>query len=105
MTPEQFWHGDMVLLEIYQKAYYTDKSYTTWQQGQYTFIATTIALNNMWAKDKSKRIEYPKWESPNLVQERKEPISKDNLEIKYRKENLKQHNWLNKLLQRERDNE
>ena len=82
------------MLEVYQKAYYKNISYIAWQQGQYNYIAHSIALSNSFAK-KSQQIEYPKWQDPYEKIEVKKPIiTQDNLEYEFRKQQADLQNWL-----------
>ena len=64
MSEYQFWHGDMRLLEVYQKAYYRDRSYNAWLQGQYNQVAYGVVMSNAFAKKGSKQAEYPQWKDP-----------------------------------------
>ena len=49
MSEYQFWHGDMRLLEVYQKAYYRNTSYSAWLQGQYNQVAYGVVMSNAFA--------------------------------------------------------
>lgn len=94
MTEEQFWHGDLRLLEVYQKAYYRNISYIAHIQGNYTMIATEKGARNALATKKKdidrKWIEYKdpfeKFDKPK--------ITKDNLEEEFRKQQIEQNDWL-----------
>jgi hypothetical protein len=93
MTPEQFWHDDLRLLEVYQKAYLRHTSYMAWLNGQYDNIAFSVVMANAFAKKGSNRAEYPKWQDPiNVIQKPK--ITKNNIEQEFRNLQLNQTNWL-----------
>lgn len=93
MSEYQFWHGDMRLLEVYQKAYYRDRSYNAWLQGQYNQVAYTVVMSNAFAKKGSKQAEYPQWKDP-FEKFNKPKITKDNLEEEFRKQQSMQQAWL-----------
>jgi hypothetical protein len=95
MTPHDFWHGDMRLLEVYQKAYYRNVSYLAWQQGQYNQVAFSVVMSNAFAKKGQQQAEYPKWKDPFENEKVKKPkITEDNLEYEFRKEQANLQNWL-----------
>jgi hypothetical protein len=52
MTPEQFWYGDIRLLNAYEKAYYRNISYNAWVQGNYEMFATEKGVRNAIATKK-----------------------------------------------------
>lgn len=93
MTEEQFWHGDMRLLEVYQKAYYRNNTYNAWLQGQYNHVAYGMAMSNAFAKKGQKPAEYPQWKDP-FEKFNKPKITKDNLEYEFRKQQAEQQSWL-----------
>ena len=93
MNEYQFWHGDMRLLEVYQKAYYRNTSYNAWLQGQYNQVAYGVVLSNAFAKKGSKQAEYPQWKDP-FEKFNKPKITKENLEYEFRKQQLMQQAWL-----------
>lgn len=49
MTPEQFWYDDTRLLNVYEKAYYRNITYTSWVQGNYEMIAFEKGARNALA--------------------------------------------------------
>lgn len=81
------------MLEVYQKAYYRDKSYNAWLQGQYNQVAYGVVLSNAFAKKGSKQAEYPQWKDP-FEKFNKPKITKDNLEYEFRKQQSMQQAWL-----------
>lgn len=93
MSESQFWYGDTRLLEVYQKAYYREKSYSAWLQGQYNQVAYGVVLSNAFAKKGSKQAEYPQWKDP-FEKFSKPKITKDNLEYEFRKQQSMQQAWL-----------
>lgn len=98
MPLEEFWHGDMRLLEAYQKAYERNVSYTAWQQGLHTFIALDTVYYNYWGKKQNdKNKNYPDWKDP-IEQLYKPKITKENLEKEFRNQQIKQNAWLSSIL-------
>lgn len=99
MPLEEFWHGDMRLLECYQKAYLRNVSYTAWLNGQYNYAAFSTVIGNAFAKKGTKAQKYPSWSDPieKVEKEKKKNITKDNLEYEFRKEQAKQQQWLRSL--------
>ena len=94
MTPHQFWHEDMRLLEAYQKAYYTKTSYVAWLNGYYAFVGHSISLGNAFAKKGSKPKEFPKWENPMDKFKEKNKYKNINVEEEFRKQQIEQNAWL-----------
>jgi hypothetical protein len=94
MTPHQFWHEDMRLLEAYQKAYYSNTSYVAWLNGYYSFVGHSISLGNAFAKKGSKPKEYPKWENPMDKFKEKNKYKNINVEDEFRKQQIEQNAWL-----------
>ena len=93
MPLNEFWHGDMRLLEVYQKAYYRNVSYTAWVQGQYNHIAHSVTMANSFAKKGQQKVDYPEWKDP-MQKLQKPKITKDNLEEQFRKQQAEQNAWL-----------
>ncbi len=93
MTMHEFWHEDIRLLEVYQKAYYRNVSYSAWVQGQYNHIAHAVVMANAFAKKGQQKAEYPEWKDP-MEKYLKPKITKDNLEEEFRKQQAEQNAWL-----------
>ena len=97
MPLDEFWHGDMRLLEAYQKAYIRDKSYTAWINGVHTFEANSkVSYNENRTKRSDKAQEYSDWKDP--INKKKKKITKENLEQEFRKEQFNQNAWLHNAL-------
>lgn len=93
MTPHQFWHEDIRLLEVYRKAYERNKSYTAWQQGAYNFEAYSKAISNgNRSKQSDPVLQYNDWKDP--IQNDKPKIIKENVELEFRKQQAIQQAWL-----------
>jgi hypothetical protein len=93
MTESQFWHGDMRLLEVYQKAYFRNVSYTAWLQGAYNFEAQSKAISNgNRAKKSDPVLQYDQWKDP--FEKAKPKITQENLEYEFRKQQAEQNAWL-----------
>lgn len=95
MPLDEFWHGDMRLFEAYQKAYYRDKSYSAWCNGVYVFEGISKAIYNGFGRTKKsdKAEEYSTWKDP-MEKYDKPRITKENVEIEYRKQQAAQMGWL-----------
>lgn len=83
MPLDEFWHGDMRLLEVYRKAYTRNVSYTAWCNGLYIMTAHSLSLSNAFAKKGEKTKEYPQWKDP-LEQMSKPKITENNIEEEHR---------------------
>lgn len=84
MPLNEFWYGDLRLLNAYQKAYIADTSYKSWLIGYYNEIAEEVSMNNAF---NNKKIEFPKWENP-VEKIYKKQISGETQEQLGRKQNL-----------------
>lgn len=93
MPIHEFWHGDLRLLRVYEKAYVRNISLNAWYQGRYNHIAYAVNMQNMWKKKGTKEAEYPNYVDPTEKHE-KPKITKDNLEDEFRKQQLMQQDWL-----------
>lgn len=93
MTTDQFWYGDLRLLQAYQKAYIRNVSYTAWCNGNYANMAHSISLSNAFAKKGAKQAEFPQWVDP-FKKINKKKITKENLETEFRKQQIEQNAWL-----------
>ncbi len=95
MSLNMFWHGDMDLLNAYQKAYYSNAAYNAWLQGFYNFQAHSMSLSNAFAKKGSKPIEYPKFKDP--MEKFNAPINEPiDVEEAFREQQCAFSDWLNK---------
>lgn len=99
MTLDEFWHGDMRLLEVAQKAYYRDRSYNAWLQGQFNSVGFSVVLSNAFAKKGAKKAEYPEWKDP-FDKLSKPKIKKENVEYEFRKAQAEQNAWLGNMLKK-----
>lgn len=97
MSLHDFWHGDMRLLNAYQKAYYRDVSYRAWAQGQADCVAFSTVMSNAFAKKGSQPKQYPTWTDP-IEKLQKPKITKDNIEQEFRKQQAQQNAWLRNLI-------
>lgn len=97
MPLNEFWHGDMRLLEVYQKAYLRNVSYTAWLNGNYAMVAHSLSLSNAFAKKGEKTKEFPQWQDP-IPKISRVKITKENREIEARKEQLRQNAWFANML-------
>jgi hypothetical protein len=97
MPLDEFWHGDLRLLEAYQKAYMRDKSYTAWLNGARIFEANSkVSVNANRTKKTDKVEQYDDWKDP--VPKKKKIITDENIEVNFRKEQFDQNSWLHDML-------
>ena len=93
MPLNEFWYGDIRLLDVYQKAYLRDKSYSAWLEGKYNSIAYGITIANAFAKKGTQPKEYPNWIDP-IPSVSRETITHENIEQKFREAQISQNLWL-----------
>ncbi len=97
MPLDEFWHGDLRLLEAYQKAYMRDKSYTAWLNGARIFEANSKVSANANRTKKSDKVEqYDDWKDP--FENKKKVITNENIESEFRKEQFNQNSWLHDMI-------
>lgn len=97
MPIDEFWHGDLRLLEAYQKAYYRDKTYTAWLNGARIFEANSKVSANANSTKKTDKVEqYSDWKDP--FEKKKPKITQENLESEFRKEQFDQNAWLHNMM-------
>ena len=100
MPLDEFWHGDMRLLECYQKAYYRDKSYTAWLNGAYVFEAQSKVIYNGFGRSKGQKAQqYNDWVDP-VPQKEKPQMNIDDVELEYRRLQAEQQNWFANMLRK-----
>jgi hypothetical protein len=98
MPLDEFWHGDLRLLEVYQKAYMRNKSYTAWLNGVFIFEAQSKALSNSNRSKKSDPVlNYGEWQDP-VKSKPKTTITQKNLEREFRTSQTNQNAWLHNIL-------
>lgn len=81
MTPYQFWHEDVGLLEAYYKAYANGTAFSAYIFGARVYEAVSKSLNNAFAKDKSEMQPYDSKE-PDIIKAYNEEKS-----VKHKREN------------------
>lgn len=97
MTEHEFWHGDMRSLSAHRKAFIKRMHYLSWICGGSNKLAFELALGTAFSKTKTVT-KYPEFVDP-IERARKRPkITKDNLEIEFRKQQARQQMWLHDLL-------
>ena len=94
VTYEEFWYGDPRILEVAQKAYIRDKSYTAWLYGQYNATAYGIVMANAFAKKGKPPAEYPKWQDP-VEKLQKMRYKEENYEVAHHKQQMWFYNMIN----------
>jgi hypothetical protein len=85
----------MRLFDAYQKAYYRDKSFTAWNNGQYVFEGLNKAIYNGFGRQRKsdKAEEYSNWKDPMGAVE-KPRMTKEEAEEEYRRQQAEQIGWL-----------
>ena len=85
----------MRLLDCYQKAYYRDKSFSAWCNGQYVFEGVSKAIYNGFGRTRKseKAEEYSQWKDP-MERFDAPKITKENVEEEFRKQQAEQNAWL-----------
>mgnify|MGYP003336488723 CR=1 FL=1 len=95
MSHDQFWHGDPVLLEIYQRSYYRNVNYTAYINALYFNSAVEIALSNALRskgqkyKSFSKIVKYV-----DIFENEENKITRENIEEKYRDLMVRQYQFI-----------
>lgn len=100
MPLDEFWYGDMRLLEAYQKAYYRNVCFNAWKIGDYMREAVYIGAHNALATKKSEMIT--KWVEFTDPMEKlfKPKISKEDMEVEFRKRQAQDWEFVQKILHR-----
>ena len=94
MPLDEFWHGDLRLLEAYQKAYMRNVSYNAWFNGMYVRLAVETGAKNALATKKSERInDWVEYVDP-IKENPFENITKETAEEIYREQQAKMNAWL-----------
>lgn len=95
---DEFWHGDLRLLEARQKAYIRDKSYTAWLNGARIFEANSKVSANANRTKKTDKVEqYDDWKDP-VESIQKNKVTKENIEQEFRNLQAEQNSWLHNML-------
>jgi len=69
MTPYQFWHEEIDLIEAYEKAYYNDMAQKAHLIGQNSFNAFSLAYGNFWSKDKNLKDFAKEFKMPDMIKD------------------------------------
>lgn len=100
MPLQEFWHGDIRLLEAYRKAYLRDKSYTAWLIGAHTFEANSKAVANGNRTKQSDPVQqYADWKDP-IENKEVAAISKESREREFRNLQAQQNLWLHNMMKK-----
>jgi hypothetical protein len=98
MPLDEFWHGDLRLLEAYQKAYRRDKSYTAWINGAFFFEASSkVSANANRTKITDKVHQYDEWKDPINT---KQKVTEEEFEEDFRQTQINQNAWLHDMLKK-----
>lgn len=99
MTEKEFWHSDMRLLGAYRKAFLRKTAYIAWLNGNYNEIAFEVVASNLFAKKGQQKVKYIYFKDP-CEEEEKPKITKENIEVEFRKEQINQQSWFHNLMQK-----
>ena len=94
MSLNQFWYGDMRLLEVYNIAYMRSTTHLAWMNGNYNRIATEIGARNALITKKQDHID--KWVDYTDPIERMVGASLTNSDKEkiFRQKQIADQNWL-----------
>lgn len=82
MSEQDFWYGDVYLLDAYIKAYFNNVKYTAWLNGYYSYIANLTATANSWGGEKGKDAKYPDFDSvEETVKTKKIDLNKNDYSL------------------------
>ena len=98
MPLDEFWYGDMRLLDAYQKAYYRNVCFNAWKIGDYMREAVRIGASN--ALNKKQITKWVEFKDPMEKLEKKKPISKENMEIEFRQRQAQDKAFVQRILHR-----
>lgn len=101
MSPNEFWHGDIRLFEVYQKGYYKNVSYTAWCNGRENLTAHGLALKGAFGGLK-KSDTYPNWEDLSEKLYKPKPKVK-NVEEEFRQQQSRQVSWIASLIRGDKE--
>lgn len=101
MPLDEFWYGDFRLLEAYHKAYYRNICYNAWQIGNNVNVALAKYFNNSNAKTKAQiNWKWVDFVDPIEKLEKKNPVSKEKMEVEFRKRQAQDKAFVQKILHR-----
>lgn len=101
MPLDAFWYGDMRLLEVYQKAYMRNSAYNAWLIGGNVNAALNKFFNNSNVKSKAQiDFSWIKYEDPVEKLFKPKTISKNDMEIEYRRRQAQDKEFVQRLLNR-----
>ncbi|MCM1437791.1 MAG: hypothetical protein NC131_01075 [Roseburia sp.] len=101
MSWGEFWYGDVRLLEGAQKAYYRNVSYNAWLIGSNVNVALNKYFNNSNAKTRG-QINWKWVDFVDPMEKLEKPkITKENMEVEFRKRQAQDKAFLRKLLRKE----
>ena len=92
MSTYEFWHGDIRLLQAYEKAYLRYVSLRAWYQGKYDYVAYGITMHNAFLKKGQKAEDFPDYVDP-IERYEKPKIKKENVEKEYIQQRYNQQAW------------
>ena len=93
---DEFWHGDLRLLEARQKAYIRDVCFRAWKQADYNRMAVEIGAKNAMATKQSNRIQsWIDFTDPikKIIKENKKP---QDYAVEQHNQNVWFYNIINK---------
>lgn len=101
MSLDEFWYGDIRLLDAYQKAYYRNSCYNAWLIGSNMNVALNKFFNNFNAKNRGQiDWEWVEFKDPMEKLKKSKTISKENMEVEFRRRQAQDKEFVQKILHR-----
>lgn len=89
MPLDEFWHGDIRLMECYKIAYERNATYTSWMNGARMFEAISKAIFNGFGKKNGQKSEqYSDYKDPFEQKVEKPIINEDNIDEMHLQEQI-----------------
>ena len=100
MPLDEFWYGDLRLLEVYQKAYLRDCSYRAWVIGSNVNKALSKYFENDHSKKRTVSFEWEDYKDPIEKLFKPKTISKEQMEVEFRQRQAQDKAFVQKILHR-----
>ena len=102
MPLDEFWHGDMRLMECYRIAYERKTHYTNWLNGLRMFEAISKAIYNGFNRKQGQNAEqYSDFKDPCERKVEKPIITEENIDEIHRQQQLEGQMFLMRYLNKE----
>ena len=102
MPLDEFWHGDIRLMQCYQIAYERNLAYSSWQNGARMFEALSKAIYNGFGRKQGQQAEqFSEFKDPIERKTEKPIINADNIDEINRQQKLAEQVFLMQYLNKE----